>query len=569
MADIQSEVLKKYEIDIEKEDIFKLYQIKEDEILTISEQDLQRKITETRERWKRSINGSNEKIAERDRLRLEKADKYEAILKDVKLRKKIFACRNKIDSHEDTLMFAREYFKLLSTTGRIKEEHFEFYFEYFDGETKNRKAIKEMLEKEFKFRSSKANEDTETNENGKEESETKNTSESDFIIKNRFAKDTIIKLKKCINFFEAAKQNMDVCRKYPALRENLSELIEMSKMKEFDQFQKSIEEKRRIAYTERQESGIQYMPIVDLFNTLDKLVKENGDVRDNFSEFKLLIKYPILSPYMYALEEMKLKTFKELLKIAKKEYFFRDDADFLLNYYIPLHEHFGITNSGIESLIRKAEKKTKANKVFNGVAEKLHIKRNRNISLGEKAIYWGLYFPIFTVYFVFEVIKVVFTQIHKFVIPLFTLLFIVSNVVFPKMFEVENLLVIGKIFSDTEWRNILSEFYFFDVNIVNKGIEMTLVSVVFIIWHLLIYVLPALFISVFLKNAATDLNKRYDWIGSERTFKNILLKLKMKTEEQYRKQRNLFYKKNVPKVVLNIFCLIATILLTYTFFVGF
>lgn len=555
MVDIQSEIFEKYGVDISKEDIFTLYRIDKNEVLTISEQDLQKKIDETRGRWNSSINSPNERLAQRGRLRLEKADKYEAILKDAELRKKIFYCNEKRDSEEDPLAFAREYFQLLSTTGRIKEKAYKFYFDYFDGEGKKQKAIKEMLQKDFKYRSIKENEKTGEEDEGEEKKH-----DSDLMVKNNFGKDTLIKLKKCISCFETAKQNTELCQRYPALRESIFELVEMDKMKDIQQFQKAIGEKRQEAYTFRQELGSQYTPLVDLFNNLDKLAKENKDVKDNFSAFKLLMQYPNLSPYMYALQEMKSDTLKEMLNIAKREYHFRDDMDFLLNYYLPLYEHFGLINTGINSLIRKAEKKAGTNKLLKKIDKKLGRKKNKKISIGAELIHWGLYFPIFTVYFVFEVFKVIFTQIHKFTIPLFLLLLLGENWLFPKMSEIENLLIFGKIFSKAQWSNVLETF--FDSSI-NNGFEIILLSLIFIIGYLMIYLLPPLCVSIFVGNTAKDLNSRYDWIGLERTFKNIFLKLRMKTEEQYMNQKELFFKEKAPKIIVNFLCLIITIVLVY------
>ena len=125
MADIQSKILSKYGIDIAQENIFKLYKIDSAEI---SPQDLEVKIQDTRKRWNSSINGANEKNAERDRARLEKADKYEAILKDAKLRKEVFNFYNKPSGPVGggttpgggSTEFAKEYFELVGSTKKIK-----------------------------------------------------------------------------------------------------------------------------------------------------------------------------------------------------------------------------------------------------------------------------------------------------------------------------------------------------------------------------------------------------------------------------------------------------------------
>ena len=87
MADIVDVIRSKYGIDVKKDNIIKLYKIDSAEI---SSSDLEAKIADRRKKWNQSINGANEKFAERDRAYLEKADKFEAILRDEKLRKELF-----------------------------------------------------------------------------------------------------------------------------------------------------------------------------------------------------------------------------------------------------------------------------------------------------------------------------------------------------------------------------------------------------------------------------------------------------------------------------------------------
>ena len=91
MADLQEIILSRYGIDIAKENIFKLYKIDKPDI---APQELDIKIQDTRKRWNQSINGANEKNAIRDKERMDKADQYEAILKDDRLRKELFAYYN-------------------------------------------------------------------------------------------------------------------------------------------------------------------------------------------------------------------------------------------------------------------------------------------------------------------------------------------------------------------------------------------------------------------------------------------------------------------------------------------
>ena len=92
MADIKEKIKTRFGIDIAAENIFKLYKI---DSADISPAELETKIADTRKRWNISINGANEKFAARDKARLEKADSYEAILRDPKARQEVFAfCTN-------------------------------------------------------------------------------------------------------------------------------------------------------------------------------------------------------------------------------------------------------------------------------------------------------------------------------------------------------------------------------------------------------------------------------------------------------------------------------------------
>lgn len=66
--------------------------------------------------------------------------------------------------------------------------------------------------------------------------------------------------------------------------------------------------------------------LVDLFNILKSLCGDQ-DVADNIPAFKLLLKYPKLTPYMFAFVEMKPKTLKAFAEVASHYYGFRDDAN--------------------------------------------------------------------------------------------------------------------------------------------------------------------------------------------------------------------------------------------------
>lgn len=559
MADIQSKILSKYGIDIAQENIFKLYKIDSAEI---SPQDLEVKIQDTRKRWNSSINGANEKNAERDRARLEKADKYEAILKDAKLRKEVFNFYNKPSGPVGggttpgggSTEFAKEYFELVATTKKIKKADVDFFFKYYQSERKNKKAILEMLSKELKINGlgkegKYADEGDEKDEEGKKKDDTSP------LIVNLFQEATVLKIRRAIEKYEEASQSSEVCQRYPDIRNGLYEFLGIKDIENAKQFTEIMAAKGKEVYAIRQEKGTEYVPLVDMYNILQG-IGDYQDVVDNIPEFKLLLKYPNLTPYMFSFVEMKPSTIKGMVDVANRDYVFRDDTDFILNYYKPVHDNFGISDSGIGSILRKAEKKAKQNKVLNGIDEKLGRNKNkRKISVGAEIIHWLVYWPIFAVYFVFEVAKAVFTELHRFAIPVFVILFGLESWLLPKL-EIDNLLILRKIFFKNQWLSYLDGFM---GEAGENVVETILLSLVLIIILLAVYVLPPLFVSLFISAFADDFNKRFDWVGIERTFQQIFQVLRKKTEDQYLAQKKLFIKSKIGKVIINLISLAVLI----------
>ncbi len=554
MADIQSKILSKYGIDIAQENIFKLYKV---DSADISSQDLEAKIVDTRKRWNTSINGANEKNAERDRARLEKADKYEAILKDIKLRKEVFNYYNKPAGSNaggsaatpgaGNTQFAKEYFQLVATTKKIKKADVDFFFKYYQSERKNKKAILEMLSKELKI-SGLGKEGSYSDEKEAEDIEGKKKDESSPLITNLFQEATVLKIRRAVEKYEEAVQNNELCQRYPKLRESLYDYLEIDSVEDAKQFTELMSNKGKQVYAVRQEKGTDYLPLCDLFNILQS-IGNYKDVVDNIQEVKLLLKYPNLTSYMYSFVEMKPATVKGMVNVANKDYAFRDDTDFILNYYQPIHDNFGISDGGISGIIRKAEKKAKQNKVLNEIDEKLGRKKKRKISVGAEIIHWLVYWPIFAVYFVFEVAKAIFTELHRFAIPIFVVLFAISNWLFPSLLGIENLLVLRKVFFKAQWLSFLDEFI---GESMNNAFETILMSLIAIIILLAIYILPPLFVAAFVADFADDFNKRFDWMGLERTFQQIFMSIRKKTEDQFIANKDVFVKNKIPKIIINL-----------------
>ncbi len=563
MGDIHSEILKKYSIDIAQENIFKLYKIDDVEI---APDVLESKIQDTRKRWNTSINGANEKNAERDKARLEKADKYESILRDIKLRKKVYDFYNKKVNGSasggdgtSAVDFSREYFKLVSTTKRIRKEDVDFFFKYYQSERKNKKAILDMLIKELKVKGL-GKEANYTEENDSTEEEGKKKDHSSVETTTLFQEATILQIRKSIEKYEEAKKSDELCQRFPLLKNNLYEYLNVSDIDDAEQFSKLMSDRGKEVYALRQENGTEYVPLVDLFNILQN-VGTYRDVVDNIQQFKLLLKFPKLTPYMFSFTEMKPGTIKGMVQLANRDYSFRDDSDFILNYFNLIYKNFGIRESGISSLIKKAEKKAERNIILNKIDEKLGIHKNaQKIPKVRELIHWLVYWPVFAVYFVFEVSKAIFTELHRFVIPTFVLMFLGENWLLPN-YGIDNLLIIGKIFSPVEWRQCV--LYAIGINAENT-FELLLLSIIVILQLLAIYILPPLFVAYFLSEFSEDFNKRFDWDGLERTFNKIFTFLREKTDNHYQTYKKQFISNSLAKIFIN-FASLAVIIVMVSF----
>lgn len=564
MADLREKILDKYEIDITKENVLKLYKV---DNADISDQELETRISETRKRWNQSINGANEKNAERDRTRLEKADKYETILRDRKLREELAdyyagggkSSRKSGDTGvpSGSVDFAREYFKLVQTTKKLNRQDVEFFFDYYQGQRKNKKAICEMLEKEFKMRGLKDKE--EGNEKDAADQEGKKKDDSSVLVVNLFQKETILKLRKCNDWYEDVRQNREICQKYPALREGLYEFLDLKEIKALQQFKQMVETRGKEIYAIRQEKGRDYVPLVDLFNTLQTL-SQYQDVADNYSEFCLLIRYPNLSPYMFAFSEMEKNTLREFETVAARDYVFRNEDDFLLSYYIPLRKHFGVKDSKITSIVNKAAKKARKNKALDALDEKLGRKKKAELPLGAKIIYGLAYWPIFLLYLILEILRGVFWLVNKAKFVVVIAVFLAIDAWIAQRFSA---------WSHGEWysfgqtliyllssdgRKILMETKGIGSESV-KGFILN-ISTLFLMMGGMAAAPTLVIKSIIYDVVAAEFNP-IDWIGVQRTFQNMFAELREQAAIQYQQYRKRYFRKKISQMIGNICCVIV------------
>ena len=131
MDDLRIKIIEKYQIDIDEDNLLELYKIKDQ---NISSDDLKKSIEDTRNRWKKSLNGTNEKYIEIAKKRLAKSDKYEKILNDSKLRKALFKYYG--NNGNKDLDFAKEYFEIIATSKKLNKDDVDFFFKCYKSQKK-------------------------------------------------------------------------------------------------------------------------------------------------------------------------------------------------------------------------------------------------------------------------------------------------------------------------------------------------------------------------------------------------------------------------------------------------
>ena len=222
-----------------------------------------------------------------------------------------------------------------------------------------------------------------------------------------------------------------------------------------------------------------------------------------------------------------------------------------------MYDNFGISNDGIKKLIKKANTKKTSNELKQKVYDKFGIEHNKRRMIQADILYWLMYWPILTVYFVFKVSKIIFTNLHKLRIPLFLLLVTIFNKIFAEALQMEDLFAIKDLLSEST-RNVILNNYFGLTT--QNGFEIFLLSLTIVVFLFIIYVLPALAGAFFVTQFSNDFNKRFDWIGIERTFKNVFEMLKRKVESGYKEYKNLYVKSKIPHMILNVINLLILII---------
>lgn len=552
---IRKKILNDYGIDISQENILNFYKVN---VPDISFEILEKKILDVHKKLELCIDEDNEKDIEINNIQPSKSDKYEAILKDNNLRMAVYKYNlkskkimlNYYDSKSASIKFAKKFFKLVKNTKEIQTSDIEFFFKYYLSEIDNKNAILQMLRKDLKVKG--------VGKERKHNVQTKKTNNSNPMIVNLFKEDTVLKIKRASEKFEEITKSEELLMQYPNICDGFFEFLDIKNIENAKEFSDVMKAKAKDAYEAKQEKGTEYIPLIELFNILQNL-GNNKDVIDNFVEFKLLLKYPKLTPYMFLCGDMKPKSINQLYNIAIRYYDFDNEQDFLANYYRLIYDNFAINNNNrIYFLLKRINRDTIKNEYPINNNEIVGVnKENQILSTKVKFIHGLIYWPVYTIYFVFELIKAIFTEFYLFVIPVFLVLMILENWIFSQIGFV-NLLSLKYLFFKEKWFAFLN---YFMGTAGNNLAETILLSLVVINALLVICVVPPYFVSLIISKFSYDFKKQFDWIGIERTFQQFFENLIKKTESQYLSQGKLFFKDSLGKIILNLLCLIILSLL--------
>lgn len=349
--DIKKKILDEYGIDISEENLVDIYGIKKG---NLSEEELRKLFENKRAQWMKS----NWPLitVEKNKRYLKKAKIYEEILSNKENFRMIYNYLNSRDFKKEKIKFGLEYFRLVKKSNKkVKKEDLDFFFELYKDEAKNRKEIETALKRKHIIKESELkNKDNSNNENAN----------------NKFDKNIIIEIYECLSLYKLL----------PKMRQKRTfyDWLEVDKHRSDVSYKKYITDRRNYAFNCKREGKEGYSYIVDIYNKILRLL-EKDDVKKYFWKFKILLRYPELSGYMYAISNINRKVLDSIYKIAIKYYEFPDKTDFILNYFILIYNDFNLDVLKIEKTLKKAEKYKLSNEKKKAKKENKKLKENYSI----------------------------------------------------------------------------------------------------------------------------------------------------------------------------------------------
>ena len=532
---IKTTIRKNYNIDIDKINIIKLYKITD---INIDNESLSKLIDTRHKKWQQAVNtGTNESFIERDKAYLAQAQNFETILRNKKLRKELFKYYNNTNNVKISDI-VEQYFKFVSSTNNhVSKKEIDFFFNYFPEERKNKKSIEKYL---------KINIDSSTTTNKKE----KQTS----LVTNLFDEDTLLNIRQCDLLYQSIKNNKIIIQHFPFMKDSFYKSCGFINEKENIQIIKDFTKKMRTeSFSIRNEFGSELIPIVDMYNILTEIL-ENKDVTDNFEEFKLLLKYPILTPYMFAINEIKKENLNELYDIAKNNYKFFNINEFMSGYFNKIYDNFGIYDKNIKKIIQKAENQSTFQKLQKNVNEKIEL-YTHSLSTNTTFVFILTYYPIIITSFIFKLIKYIIEHLRYINAPAgaFISILLISNS--EKLYKYENPIIyifkngFGKFTESimkTNLSNASSNFKFLD-------------SLFAILFAFIIYILPGIITGFILWNISGRMYAAIDFKGINRSFDNMVNNAKFYIIQQDELESGTLIKNNIGTIITNIVITITII----------
>ena len=543
MADIRDKILKKYDIDIRETDLISLYKIPSADT---SGKALEELFQKRRKNWTMVLNNSmGEKKTAQARIHLARADLYEAILRDDALRKELFAYSQKSSSSDEFIGFAREFFRIVASSKKIDDEDVQFFFDFYKGRVKNRKAVIHMLEQEFglgKADSKKLDKEEEKEEEGKGKKEKREKKGK--IIASLFKESTLKDIQNCENLLEEARKSPKVQEVFLEVQKPLAEVLHLDQYDTLEKFKQYVEGMRTAAANFRYENGQEFSPIVDIFNTMYELT-ERDDVACNYQEFTILVQYDRLNSYMYEILAPKEDTLRFLYETACKYYQFEGFYDFILKYFIPLYKNFGIYENSVKRLMKKAKRSGGVGGEVSVFSKIFGKEQEAKLPLFLEVLTGFMNLPLYLSFILYEALKAVAWRLRYLsplalipLLPWATRLFLIKM-------EFEMPVRGGEGTLQYTWMALSDAL----TRVVSEG---ALSILLFALFFIIVCGVPSALFIYSLWQAATKMRKKLDWLGIERTYQAVICSRRKAALERYKKSGQKAFSAMVFAAVMNV-----------------
>lgn len=549
---IKNTILGLYHIDIDEVNLIKLYQIKDP---NISSDELEKKIQQARKRWSQGANSPDDAVAARDKARLAQADTYEKILRNKKYLSELYEYHKKGGpSDAASSKFAKDFFTSLKGVNKnISQKDFNFFMQYFREERKNEKSILEMLKSEFRAITLMP-----CSFNDDEEGQSQKNS-TPGVVQTRFHKDTLCLLHKCELQYGKVQQSEFLFQKYPNLTYPMYDFLRIEQAG-FAEFSMYIDGTVQEVFTCRQNDSANnaaYTPLTEFYNTWKDILKR-GDVRENFSTFKLLIKYPKLTPYLYLAEEINIPFLELLVKTFRDEYNFYKLEEFLFVYFKPLADgkHYSFSmDKKLEALLKKID--------VNPDTAPQDSQRRNAAAKRRQLIPWPLHILRFLATWPICLVQLLFEIFRFFVIntkELYGILAVFFTVFFAHVFNEVSIF-------ETAWhlinnfRECVADVVYAAARTYDFSVFSFILGLLFLfVQYAFKFALAPAICTRFMLALVEGLDRNIDLEGLHLTFIRIQEKIEQKLIYHYKKMGSRLYSKMIRPIVANLIGTLGVIL---------